>query len=183
MGQGSKDNVGFNLDGTTPIVPLINEDPYEGEAKLRFGNKPIPIDKDIPVEHTTKTLPHKEVSYNSVFAPVTPNTEEQKLENLTPKKDIDIQPNKFKEEVKPARRSTRKTRWIPVKAHAMKMTTLGLGMLFLPTHIIAEPGPPGLNLGSNAHQLQNALHAKPLDTNPNLEKLRAYHSFLSLIHI
>ena len=37
MRQGSKENIGFNLDGTTPIVPLISEDPHEGESALSGG--------------------------------------------------------------------------------------------------------------------------------------------------
>ena len=147
--QGSKDDVGFNLDGTTPIVPLLEPHSYEGDSPLRFANEPLPIDKSIPEQHTTKKLPSGKVSYNSVFMPPPPNEKEQKLEDLTPHTTPDVNTEtKFKEEEKPLRRSTRSTRWIPGKVtKALKMSAIGIGMLFLPTHIVSEstiPEVPGL---------------------------------------
>ncbi|MEM7375743.1 MAG: reverse transcriptase domain-containing protein, partial [Bacteroidota bacterium] len=92
-----------------------------------------------------------------------------------PDNDPKLEPKK-----EPTRRSTRKTRWISGQTKkVLKMASLGLGLFFVPTHIIAEPGLPNLpGTSTNVHLHSDTTHMQPLDSTPNLEKLRAYHSFL-----
>jgi hypothetical protein len=57
IGHGFKDDEGFNQDGTSPIVPLLSPDSYDGESLLRFGNDVIPENPDIQAPKQTKMTP------------------------------------------------------------------------------------------------------------------------------
>jgi hypothetical protein len=61
----------------------------------------------------------------------------------------------LKEETKPLRRSTR-TKWKPSTfSKALKMTALGIGMLFIPTHITSEPSTALQTPVTNTHIFTN----------------------------
>ena len=60
----------LQFDPTVPFVPSSTEyDDYEGNAKLRFHDRRVRFDPDIPGSTTVKRLPQREIKYKTDFRP------------------------------------------------------------------------------------------------------------------
>ena len=190
--EGFKDEEGFTWEGEFPSVRMDKADPYEGESPLRFGNKPIPIDPEIPTTSGHGKLTNGQMGYNPLFTPAgtskkpvkTPVVKEEPKEDCVVMEDDSGTGERAqdtlldaKEPVTPPRRSERlnRTNWVPTRVTKALKKALVLGMCALPTHSMAVP-----TYDMVAHQAE-ALHTnlgqvQPMSCSPNLDGLRAYHA-------
>ena len=79
--------VDYGFDTTAdPFVPMERPDMYDGPSKLRYSNKPIEHDPDIPVHKIGGRESYNNVEYDAIFEPPDEVTE------------VDITPEKVKSE-------------------------------------------------------------------------------------
>ena len=157
----------------TPVVPLDDPDPYQGESQLRYDNAPQDMDVDIvtPSPQAKKSL--NEVRYSTDFVP-----------SEAPSSPLVQQPQATRRSKRIAERQKEKrianrTSWVPSRIEKLyNLTTNVIGILFLPTHVQAVPSTGMIDYGSTNFLFPIDDLTLPLKSSPSLEKLRAYHAVL-----
>ena len=130
------------MDVSEMYYPVDNSYVHNYKSKLRMSRHKIEIDDSIPTFPIKGRKNYKRTSNKNDFQPpkqATPNTVENQLPPAEqPPKDLEsFSP---KQTQKPRHSKRIATKWIPnTMRKAFKTSTLAVGMLLLPTHIIAEP--------------------------------------------
>jgi hypothetical protein len=176
-----------------PFVP-VTQDQYTGPNRLRFSRDLIPMDPEIVSFPRSGKEPYSDIRYEQTYAP-----EEQPYEvEIVPKEphvrneqEPDLEsPNGTEENQRRTSGRTRKepvrftgnmqTVWRPGKVLKSWAKAATLGIMLLPTVVLAEPT-MGMHLGA-AILFPDPTALAPLDTTTKMEQLRAYHARLEVIN-
>jgi hypothetical protein len=193
-----------------PFVPAV-PDQYEGTSLLRFSREQLPIDPEIAHFPRHGKLPYGDIRYKRDYTPkehpedgvkTVVEPEKATVEPAPPdsadetpaKTDVEPAPPDTTE---PAKRSSSRPRKQPnrfaggmqtiwkagksFKSYAAIATALGV--LLLPTVILAEPLAGLTNVGVEPASLfPDATLLRPIDPSIKHEQLRAYHARLDVIN-
>ena len=193
------------MDVSAPFVPKLEQDPYTGPSKLRYFDNPVLADPEIDVPQTTKKTPYAKMKNKQVFSPPETDIHDPTIKHEM-KPDIPLHEHwdhQGPSKPTPRRRSSRlaqkgehktKAHHTSVKSkperkpttwqgsnmgQLIKMaTTLVMGTMLLPTHILAEPGVSFPNLSTNALSINHITHIETTSQTSRINRLRAYHSVL-----
>ena len=193
------EDVGFDTTGP-PFIPLENPDSYNGNSLLRYSNKEIPINPDIPFFPQKGRKSYKEVEYDPVFEPpdVFLDANSDPLEdrgdsvNDNHKPALELLHDKAPPQL--LRRSKRKAKlraskinhvsnqdktcWTNGRWMKFFQAVAVVGTQIVPSHVMAIPSSELLKPVCDAPVIQ----MKPLNTAPRMEELRAYHMNIDKIN-
>ena len=199
--EAYQEDQGFDTNGP-PFVPVEKSDSYSGISMLRYSNKDIPFNPDIPTFPQRGRESYNRVQYDPIFQPpdeINPMDEEEKGRNQEKRGDTTIPEDEPVHDQAPTiselRRSkrlnkgkstkinhithkTNSTIWTNGRWNKFWKVVAMIGTQFVPTHVMAMPSSDLLNPLSDLVVKQ----MEPLNTAPRMEEIRAYHLNLDRIN-